>query len=287
LVRLPIDEAELLERTLERAPAVRDPDDEDYTAAWIALADLFHRYGLRHPTVSQAAEHIVETGADIEASRDLGMDDADLRRRSRAIERAAVRWRTPHPRPRRRRVMDAPEPLLFDSGRCLAYPTLRGNAADASWTHARLRAEFEPDGWGCFVVLAATRRYGYYASYLVARLALETAECPTSAEILGSVISGIRSGMIGIPPDPAVKVVHATTLETRKLGLREITSCDLAEGALRSEFADRYALLDRPYWSLVGLLRPYGDAHLGWAERPVAMKGLPWRRFVSGDSGCG
>ncbi len=42
----------------------------------------------------------------------------------------------------------------------------------------------------------------------------------------------------------------------------------------------RDAPVDDPYWSLSGLLRPYGDGRSLIPERPVKMKQLPISRFL-------
>jgi hypothetical protein len=282
LARLPLDASLLLERLIDSVPATRTAGDEDHAASWIALADLFHIYGLEETKPLRMATVIIETGADADMQRELGMDEADRARRARTLERALVRWQTPHARPRKRRILEAPEELLIEGGQCVAYPTRRGDASDTTWTSARIRSDFQPDGWGCFVALASTLRHGYLASYLVVRLSLRTTERPTSDEILGSHISGTRSSMPGIPPDPAVKVVSVTKLEARKLGLEAVARHDLDEEALREAFGDRYALLEQPYWTLAGLLRPSVGG--GWLERPTTFRRWPWKRFVRGSA---
>ncbi len=40
------------------------------------------------------------------------------------------------------------------------------------------------------------------------------------------------------------------------------------------------APVDDPYWSISGLLRPYGDGRSLIPERPVKMKKLPLSRFL-------
>jgi hypothetical protein len=280
LVRLPVGPDELLDKVLDAFPAGRDPQDEDHTGSWLALADLFHAYGLDHPEVFARAFEIVETGADLAALRALEMAEADLGKRARLLDKLAEKWRAPHPKPRARRLVETPEPLLFESGEALAYPTQKGNAANAVLPAARMAEAFRPDGWGAFVVLATARRHGYFACYLVARLFLGTAGKPTLADCAGAVIAGIDPRIPLIPADPAVKVVSVTRAEARKLAVEKIGGCALAQEALRAAFPEPYRSLDRPSWSLAGLLRPYSEGKTILLERSVPLKKLPLSRFL-------
>jgi hypothetical protein len=282
LVRLPVGQDELLEKVLDAFPAGRDPEDEDFTGSWLALADLFHAYGLDHPEVFARALEIVETGADLAVQRELEMSDADLRKRARVLHKLAEKWRAPHPKPRARRLVEAPEPLLFESGDTLAYPTQKGNAANVHLPVARLAEDFRPDGWGAFAVLATARRHGYFACYLVARLYLESATKPTLEGCTGAVIAGIDPRLPLVPADPAVKVVSVSRAEARKLAAETIGRFELDQPALRAAFPDPYASLDQPSWSLVGLLRPYSEGRVVVTERSVPLKKLPLSRFLRG-----
>ena len=283
LVRLPIGPDELLDKLLDAYSAGRDPADEDHTGAWLALADLFHAYGLDHPEVFDRAFEIVETSADLAALRALEMSDADLRKRARVLDKLAEKWRAPHPKPRARRLVKAPEPLLFESGAALAYPTQKGNAANAVLTAAQLAEAFRPDGWGAFVVLATARRHGYFACYLMARLFLETADKPSLATCSGAVIAGLDPRIPLVPADPAVKVVTVTRAEARKLAVEKIGGCALDQEALRAAFPEPYRAIDRPSWSLAGLLRPHSEGKTILLERSVPLKKLPLSRFLRGS----
>jgi hypothetical protein len=280
LARLPLGPDQLLDTVLEAFPAARDPADEDHTGSRLALADLFHAYGLDHPEVFGRALEIVESGADLAALRALEMSEADLRKRARVLDRLARKWRAPNPKPRHRRVVEAPEPLLFEGGACLAYPTQKGNAADVHLPAVRLAESFRPDGWGAVVVLATARRHGYFACYLVARLFLRAAAKPRLEDCAKAVIAGIDPRLPFVPADPAVKVVSVSRAEARKLALEEIGRLALDQPALRAAFPDPYASPDRPSWSLAGLLRPYGEGRVILTERPVPLKKLPLSRFL-------
>ncbi len=281
LVRVPMSDDELVEALLDAYPAGRDNDDEDYTDFWLALADLFHAYGFENARVRKTAREIIATDADLDMKRALEQSASDLRKRERLLADLAEKWSRPHPKPRARRLMKAPEPLLFEPGDCVVFPTHKGNAAPAFKTAKDIDAEFEPDGWGAFVVLATARRYGYFATYLVARLHVRAKNKPTLEDCAGSVISAFHMGLPYVPRDPMVKVTATTRAEVKKLRLEKMGRFELDDGALRQAFPERYETLDAPSWSLPGLLRPYGEGIAVVLEHPVPMKKLPVRRFLT------
>ncbi len=281
IVRVPLSDSELVEALLDAYPAGRDPEDEDYTDFWLALADLFHAYGIENAGVLEKAQEIITTEADLDMKRALELSASDLRKRERVLADLAQKWSRPHPKPRARRLMKAPEPLLFGAGDCVVFPTHKGNAAPAFKTAKDIDVEFEPDGWGAFVVLATARRHGYFATYLAARLHLRAKSKPTLQDCAGSVISAFHMGLPYVPRDPMVKVTTTTRAEVKKLRLETVGQFELDDDALRQAFPERYETLDSPSWSLPGLLRPYGEGISVVLEHPVPMKKLPLRRFLT------
>ncbi len=243
LVRVPMSDDELVEALLD--------------AFWLALADLFHTFGFENARVRKTANEIIATDADLDMKRALELSASDLRKRERVLADLAEKWSRPHPKPRARRLMKAPEPLLFEPGDCVVFPTHKGNAAPAFKTAKDIDAEFEPDGW----VRAKNK--------------------PTLEDCAGSVISAFHMGLPYVPRDPMVKVTATTRAEVKKLRLEKMGRFELDDGALRQAFPERYETLDAPSWSLPGLLRPYGEGIAVVLEHPVPMKRLPVSRFLT------
>ena len=280
IVRLPLSEAQLVEAMLEEFSSGRDDRDEEYTDFWLSLADLFHAYAIESPDVFDRANGIIASGVDLETKRALEMSESDLRKRGKILDGLPSKWATETERPKPRRVMKAPEPLRFKAGDCVVFPTDHGNGAPTFMSAADLALNFSADGWGAFVVLATALRHGYWACYLIGVLYLETRDKPTLDQCRSAVFSGIDVGVPGFPNDAAIKTVTISKAEARKMDLESIGVLDLDQSALRVEFADRYSLVDDPYWSLAGLLRPYGDGSSLLPERPKKMKKLPLTRFL-------
>ena len=157
---------------------------------------MFHAYGFQGPEVFERAQTIVDTGADLLMKRELEMEEPDLRKRETVLEKLAEKWREPNPKPRKRKVMKAPEAFLYEPGDCVVYPTELGNGAPAYLSAAEIDNLFKPDGWGAFVVLDTARRYGYWACYLVAKLHMET-EAKPSLEVCRDAVIGAPG-----PEDP-------------------------------------------------------------------------------------
>ena len=280
LVRVPFSEAELVEALLRAFPAGRDAKEEEYTDFWLTLADLFHAYNLVSPEVSERARTIVESGADLVMKRALDMSEADLAKRKKVLQQLLEKWRIPATKPKQRRIMKNPEPFLFKECDCVAFPTQGGNGAPTLMSATEIAKQFVPDGWGAFVVLTTSRRYRYWACYLVGRLHLRTQNKPTLDDCRKTVFSGISVGVPGFPKDAAVKTVTISKTEAKKMNLETIGQLDLDQEALGAEFAERYALAADPYWSISGLLRPYGEGRSLISERPVKMNKLPLSRFL-------
>ena len=215
LVRLPFSEVELIEAMLQAFPSGRDANDEEYTDFWLALADLFHAYGIASSEVTERARAIVESGADLKMKRALDMSESDLRKREKLLNELLGKWCIPAVKPKQRRIMKRPEPFLFEGSDCVVFPTQGGNGAPAFMNAADIAMQFAPDGWGAFVVLATARRYGYWACYLVGRLHLRTRNKPTLDVCRSTCFSGLSVGIPGFPNDVAVKTVTISKGPTR------------------------------------------------------------------------
>lgn len=279
-VRLPFSEEELIEALLEKYPTGNDHEDEEFTDFWLTVADMFHAYGFQGPEVFERARAIVETGADLDMKRDLEMEESDLRKRAKVLEQLAEKWRTPNPKPRKRNVMKAPEDFLYEAGDCVVHPTELGNGAPAYMSSKEIDNLFRPDGWGAFVVLATARRYGYWACYLVAKLHLEAKTKPSLETCRDAVIGALDLKLRDIEPDALVKTVTISKAEAKKLRLEVAGRFDLNQDALKETFADRYELVDDPYWSIPGLLSLHHKGLAAEVEHPVPQPDLPMTRFL-------
>ena len=193
VVKLPLDGPALGQRMAARFGMGDDPMAEEEVDLWLALADQMHLYALEAPEVMATARRIIETGADLAAKRELGMDDGDLAKRERALKDLLEKWSAPHPKPRRRKTIKGPEPFAFERGDCYAYPTMRGWALPyGHWDFDAKTADetFRPDGWGAFVVLDRWMYEDYYARYLIAVTYLEATNRPTLDEFRAAPVDG-------------------------------------------------------------------------------------------------
>jgi hypothetical protein len=73
VVRLPITTDELIRIV------TGEEDGDDFH---LALADLFHTYGIDAPAVREKAIELISSGDDLKNKRELGMTEPDLRRRA-------------------------------------------------------------------------------------------------------------------------------------------------------------------------------------------------------------
>ncbi|MEM1297771.1 MAG: hypothetical protein AAGH68_00730 [Pseudomonadota bacterium] len=146
-------------------------EEADDSGAWIALADLFHRYALDHAPLFARARTLIEDGTDLALNQAQEMSAADLKRRGKVLDEALARWAKPHPKPRKAKLLK-PEPLLFQTGDLVGYRTMAHSARvePLGQTMAE-NYSWEPDGYGAFVVLSTAQVFhGMFARYFIAPL---------------------------------------------------------------------------------------------------------------------
>lgn len=150
VTRLPFDEARLVQMLRESEPgAADDPANEDYTVFWLVLADQFEKRGIASAAVVATALAIIDDGTDIARFRELGLREADLRKRAKALAELRARLVAAAPISRRRAVLRAPQPYTLELGGLYTYPTKAGAPINPymgpKWFD---RAAWMPDGYG-------------------------------------------------------------------------------------------------------------------------------------------
>lgn len=165
LCQLPMNGAEIVDTLVALHPASGDADDEDHTTFWLVVADQLHRKGIASPAPARALE-IIDQGSDLTMKRSLGMTDADLRTRTKALTDLRARLVEPPPE-RPRRTLRSPQPLVAVAGDVLCYPTDHHGASRNPYDTKGVMA-FTPAGWGACLVAATGHAFGYLAWYLVA-----------------------------------------------------------------------------------------------------------------------
>ena len=145
--------------------------EADDAGAWIALADLFHQYALDHPPLFARACGLIEDGTDLALNIEQDLPAADVKRRAKVLAEAQARWAAPHPKPRKAKLLK-PEPLLLQTGDLMQYPTMANSArVDPKAQGLGEAYDWQPDGYGAFVVLATAQVFhGMFARYFIAPL---------------------------------------------------------------------------------------------------------------------
>lgn len=197
LVRLPVDGDGLLAAALEAFPP-GEPGGESWPVTWLALAELFHRYGIEHPSLFERAAAIVADGSDDANCRALGMDERDMARRRKHLAELSARWNRPNPSPAARTILHKPQPHFVEAGDIWLFPAVGGMTVDAA-----VAGGVQPDGWGAFAVAANAHRYGLFAESFVLRLHLPANPKPDLAECINARISGVRYGWMSRNAPPA------------------------------------------------------------------------------------
>ena len=171
--RAPLSDDEFLAKIGE---AHGPPDGDDHVDAcdyWLVLADQLERQGLHRQDVFERAVAIIENGEDLAALEKLGAEAGTIARRRKVTAELLDRLRNPRPA-KPRRPLRKPQPLLFEVGDALIWPTDRGQEM-SPW----VPGGFKQDGWGFAIVTDTLHEYGVFAKYAVQMLMWRRPERPT------------------------------------------------------------------------------------------------------------
>jgi hypothetical protein len=165
IARLPLDDSDIARIVRDAFPeAAENPDDEDHTTFWLVLADQMAKKGIDCADTRAMAIGIIDDGSDERMMAELGMEPADLRKRSRQLQtlREAIAG-SPAAKPRK--TIKKPQELIMQPGDCLVYPTSAGKCLNSYFASPEDQPSWRQDGWGAAIVLQAERTLGYLAWY--------------------------------------------------------------------------------------------------------------------------
>lgn len=281
LVRLPLDAEDLVAKVRAQWPCADDPADEDYSDFWLVLADRLHVYGIADRATRDRVRQIVDSGADLEMKRSLGMAPGELRKRAAVLTKLAGKLGTANAKPRDRRVLHKAEPFALDLGACVAYPGQDGNAPNLFLPQSDIDRTFQPNSWGAFIVLGRGHKFGVFARHLIARLAVDRSAKPTRASCAASHLSANKSAWSREPPTPAVAWVEVTKPHLGKLAAEPLGTLTIDGEAVRQSFDAAPKDEGRDWHTLCGLLQPFDPGGRLLGTRAVRMRKLPLARFLA------
>jgi hypothetical protein len=221
VVRAPWGADEIRTWVADKYLALEDPADSDHTDVALVLADQFWSYGIAHGETFRRAFEIVSSGVDLECKRALGMGEKDLARRASVLSELAVKWARPNEKPMSRRVLAKPQPFVFEVGDCFVYPSSDGKPRNP-YVSAKQEARFygtypwKQNGWGSAIVLSRSHRYGVFARYVIAFLAL-TKDKPTVEDTIDAPLRSFDDMRFGRTRDGRHRD-HATPRPVRVRG---------------------------------------------------------------------
>src|SRR5262249_6804347 len=153
IARLPFDGERIFEMLRETEPlAAENPNDSDHTTFWLVLADQFQRRGIACDIVTERALALIDSGADAELMRSLGMADSALRKRKTNL--AELRGRLASGTPLSRRgTIKQPQPLLMNVGGVYLYPTSKGDVFNPYVGPNVTWYKWSQDAWSALLVV--------------------------------------------------------------------------------------------------------------------------------------
>ncbi len=172
-MRAPLSDDEIIAKLAEAHGSGDGDHHVDAFDYWLVMADQFERRGLHRPDLFERAIGIVEQGADLAALEKLGAGAGTIARRRKDTAELLGRLRSPRPA-KQRRPMKNPQPLLFEVGEALTWPTDHGNRNSEF-----VLGGFQPDGWGFGVITGTEHEYGVFARYSMQVLLWRRPERPS------------------------------------------------------------------------------------------------------------
>jgi hypothetical protein len=220
-------------------------DELDY---WLVLADQLERRGLPRSEVFERAIAIVEKGEDAARLQALGASPKTIAKRRTATAELLQRLRAPRPA-KQRRPLREPQPLLFEAGDVLTWPTDRGDSINPYVPEDKLwkLGGFTQDGWGFGIVTDAGHQFEVLAYYAVQvlrwrrpeRPSIElAAHCARSDHAYGTMtelhvkrarverLGRAPAEALGAPPHPDVARRSARRVTLEDIGIWDVFGLD-------------------------------------------------------------
>lgn len=178
LWRAPLSDDELLAEI--GTPTPSGHDDIEALDHWLVLADQIERAGMPRRDIFDRAIAIIEANKDVAALEALGSDKAVIAKRRRLHSELLERLRNPRTE-KQRKPLTKPQPLLFEEGDALIWPTDKGDCINPYLAEDKLHrlGGFKRDGWGFGIVSAVGHHYGVLAWHSVQALKWRRPERPT------------------------------------------------------------------------------------------------------------
>lgn len=164
--QLPFDGDRVLEILCELEPEIaNNPTNEDYNSFWLVVADQFSKRGIDCPQALRKAIQIIDDGKDIADLKDLGMIDADLRKRKKMLDSLRIALLTRPPK-KRGHVLKRPRPYLKEIGDVVVYPTSKGESINPYMSQVqRVQINWKHDGWKAAIIVDRGKAFDFLPWY--------------------------------------------------------------------------------------------------------------------------
>ncbi|MDX8430686.1 MAG: hypothetical protein SNF33_02625 [Candidatus Algichlamydia australiensis] len=172
--RLPYEPKKILELLCEmEEDTASNPLNEDYTTFWLVVADQFYKKGIYLKHLNEKAIKIIDKKQDLHMLSDLGMEDRDLKKREKTLQKLkSLLCNQANEPSKKRKTLKAPLPFIMEVGDCFSFPTSNGLALNPYVSKKDAEryynaCKWKQNGYGLLVVCERGRVLDYLTWYRV------------------------------------------------------------------------------------------------------------------------
>jgi hypothetical protein len=274
VAKLPFDGDRLVDILCQSEREVADQkDDPDHSTFWLVVADQFAKRGIENKRAKEIALEIIDTNSDLAMLQKLGMLPQDLRKRKKVLDELRQSLIVPIARPRPRKVMSKPQPLLLQTGDVLVYPTCGGRCRnpyivdpdrDRMGTLSVPPRPWQMDSWAAMVIVDSGRAFDFLAWYRPLTVSVAMADKPDMVSLKADdLIWNLRScGTCSAPHlrRMGIEKIESIAIDRTKLKLHPGTYAAVNDISIANQinvapFESSILNLGRPYPTINGLMQ--------------------------------
>jgi hypothetical protein len=184
VIKVPGGNSYVLDILKQMHPESVTPDNEDWTTFWIVVADQFEKRGLLSKEIISTTLGIIKNKEDLKRLEELELSKSELKKRSKLLNALSERLNNPR-ETKEKKFPKNPPPFCAEIGDVFSFP-VSGFESFNAWFSSWEEAQFEPNGWGAFIVIDRGRAFDWLPWLAVASTNVPRTKEPTLKDVLSA-----------------------------------------------------------------------------------------------------